>query len=96
MWIRLNDVPMGDMPEAQEQWLESLVGDGDQFVSIEDGDWSVVRSIDTEAHPLSYILENHTGEYIVCDKGSPEAAQLRAQGCEEQKGYFSDQAVFRC
>lgn len=96
MWIRINDIPMGDMPENQEQWVESQVGSGDQFVSIEDGDWSAVRAIDTEAHPLSYVLENHASEYIVCDKESAEAAQLRAQGCEERKGYFSDQAVFTC
>lgn len=67
MWIRINDIPMGDMPENQEQWVESQAGDGDQFVSIEDG-----------------------------DKDSAEAAQLQAQGCEERKGYFSDQAVFTC
>lgn len=96
MWIRVNDIPFGDMPENQERWAESMAGDGDQFVSIEEGDWSVVRSIDTEAHPLSYVLENHASEYIVCDKESAEAAQLRALGCEERKGYFSDQAVFNC
>jgi hypothetical protein len=96
MWIRINDIPMGDMPASQEQWVESQVGSGDQFVSIEDGDWSVVRAIGTEAHPLSYVLENHASEYIVCDKDSAEAAQLRAQGCEERKSYFSDQAVFTC
>ena len=94
MWIRINDIPTGNMPKNQEAWVESQVGTGDQFVSIEDGDWSVVRSIDTEAHPLAYIVANHQGEYIVCDKDSAEAAQLRAQGYEERKGYFSDQAVF--
>ena len=96
MWIRINDIPLGDMPENQEQWVEKMVGAGDQFVSIEDGDWSSVRSIDTEAHTLAYVLENHRDEYIVCDKESAESAQLRAQGCEERKGYFSDQAVFNC
>lgn len=94
MWIRINDIPMGNMPENQEQWVENQVGDGDQFVSIEDGDWSQVRAIDTEAHPLNYVVSNHAREYIVCDKDSAEAAQLRALGYEESKGYYSDQAVF--
>lgn len=74
---------MGNMPATQETWLEQQVGDGDQFVSIEDGDCSLVRAIDTEAHPLSYVLENHVGEYIVCDKESDEATRLREQGCDE-------------
>lgn len=87
---------MGDMPATQETWLEQQVGDGDQFVSIEDGDYSLVRAIDTEAHPLDYVLVNHAGEYIICDKESDEATRLREQGCDESKGYFSDQAVFRC
>lgn len=96
MWIRVNDIPLGDMPAQQEAWVEQQVGNGDQFVSIEDGDWSQVRSINTETHPLAYVLNNHVGEYIVCDKDNTEAATLRKAGYEENKGYYSDQAVFKC
>lgn len=96
MWIRVNDVAFGDMPAEQEAWLEKQAGEGDQFVSIEQGDWSSVREIDTEAHSLSYVMQNHPGEYIICDRDSDEATTLRNAGCAETKGYYSDQAVFRC
>jgi hypothetical protein len=94
MWIRVNDVPFGEIPIEQEDWLQAKVGNSDQFVSIEEGDWSLVRSVGMVTHPLSYVLENHPGEYIVCDKESYEATLLRRLGLEESKGYYSDQAVF--
>lgn len=94
MWIRLNDIPLGNMPANQETWVADHVGNGDQFVSIGEGDWSLVREIDTEAHPLTHVVENHPHEYVVCDKDCEESNKLRNLGYTEQKGYFSDQSVF--
>lgn len=102
MYIRINDASFDDLPVEQQEWLEKQFDGGfgagaGKFCAITDGDWSLIREIDTEAVTLDYILENHPGEYIALDKDSPEAATLRSrEDCTERKGWWTDQALFVC
>lgn len=94
MFIKIDDIPLGDLPSEQEEWVESMIG-FNHFVAITDGDWSQVVCIDCCVIPLEVIVEQYPQEYIVCDNTSEEAEQLRRLGYEEFRGFYTGQRVFR-
>lgn len=96
MWIRIADCTSTHLPQKQQDTLDFLFfEDADQFVSIENGDWSCVREISTIPFTIEYVIENHSEEYIICENDCEAANKLRSAGFAESKGFYAGLRVFK-